>query len=111
MSNIAIEISNLSKSYKLYEKPIDRLKEAFSGNQGKYCTEKKVLNQINLQVESGEVVGIIGTNGAGKSTLLKIVTGVLTPSSGNLKVNGKTAALLELGTGFNPEFTGIKNRI
>ena len=109
MNNIAIEMSNLSKSYKLYEKPIDRLKEAFSGNQGKYCTEKKVLNQINLQIKSGEVVGIIGTNGAGKSTLLKIVTGVLTPSSGNLKVNGKTAALLELGTGFNPEFTGIKN--
>ena len=109
MKKVAVRLENLSKSYKLYEKPSDRLKEAFSGNRKRYCKEKQVLNSVNLEVISGEVVGIVGTNGAGKSTLLKIVTGVLTPSSGVVEVNGKTAALLELGAGFNPEFTGIKN--
>ena len=75
----------------------------------KYSREKCVLDNLSLQIEKGDVVGIVGTNGAGKSTLLKIITGVLTPTSGKLEVNGKVAALLELGTGFNPEFTGIKN--
>ncbi len=109
MDNIAIKIENLYKSYKLYSKPGDRVKEAFTGNKGKYCRETYILNGINLEVKSGEVIGIIGTNGAGKSTLLKIITGVLTPTRGKVNVNGKVSALLELGTGFNPEFTGIKN--
>lgn len=105
----AIEIKELTKIYKLYEKPGDRVKEAFTKNTEKYCKQKCVLNNLNIDIKAGEVVGIVGTNGAGKSTLLKIITGVLTPTSGTVKVNGKTAALLELGTGFNPEFSGIKN--
>lgn len=109
MKKIAINLSNLSKSYKLYEKSGDRVKEVFSLSGKTYSKEKCVLNNINLQIESGDVLGIVGTNGAGKSTLLKIITGVLAPSSGKAEVNGKIAALLELGTGFNPEFTGIKN--
>lgn len=107
MKDIAIKIQNLSKSYKLYNAPFDRVKEAFSSK--KYNTEKKVLNNIDLMIGKGDVVGIVGTNGAGKSTLLKIITGVLTPSTGNIEISGKVSALLELGTGFNPEFTGIKN--
>lgn len=109
MGNKAIVIKNLTKSYKLYNEPIDRVKEAFSLSHKTYSTEKCVLKDINLDIQAGEVVGIVGTNGAGKSTLLKIVTGVLTPTSGTLEINGKIAALLELGTGFNPEFTGMKN--
>lgn len=109
MGNTVIRIKNLSKSYKLYEKPIDRLKEAFSIKKKKYSSEKCVLNDISVDVEKGDVVGIVGTNGAGKSTLLKMVTGILTPSRGTIEVEGKISALLELGTGFNPEFSGIKN--
>lgn len=107
MRNIAINIQNLTKSYKLYNAPFDRVREAFSNK--KYSTEKKVLNNISMEINKGDVVGIVGTNGAGKSTLLKIITGVLTPSAGEIEINGKVSALLELGTGFNPEFTGIKN--
>lgn len=109
MENIAIEIKELSKTYKLYDKPSDRIKEVFSLTKKSYVKEKCVLRDLNLTVNKGDVVGILGTNGAGKSTLLKLITGVLTPTAGNLQVNGKIAALLELGTGFNPEFTGIKN--
>lgn len=105
----AIELENLTKCYKLYNKPFDRVKEAFNIWGKVYNTEKHVLNQLNLKIEKGAVIGIVGNNGAGKSTLLKIITGVLTPTSGKVLVNGKIAALLELGTGFNPEFTGIKN--
>lgn len=107
MKDTAIQIQSLSKSYKLYDAPFDRVKEAFSNK--KYSIEKRVLNDISLNIKKGDVVGIVGTNGAGKSTLLKIITGVLTPSSGEIKIDGKVSALLELGTGFNPEFTGIKN--
>ena len=109
MENIAVSIQNLTKSYKLYNAPFDRVKEAFSFSHKTYSTEKCVLNHVNVDIRKGEVVGIVGTNGAGKSTLLKIVTGVLTPSEGQVKIDGKIAALLELGTGFNPEFTGLKN--
>lgn len=109
MENYTVEIIDLTKKYKLYDAPFDRVKEAFSFSHKSYCTEKCVLNHVNVKVRKGEVVGIVGTNGAGKSTLLKIVTGVLTPSMGKVNIHGKVAALLELGTGFNPEFTGIKN--
>lgn len=109
MTENIIEIRNLVKSYKLYNKPFDRVREAFSVVHRMYSSEKKVLNNITINITSGDVVGIVGTNGAGKSTLLKIITGVLTPSSGEIVIRGKIAALLELGAGFNPEFTGIKN--
>ncbi|WP_252254644.1 ABC transporter ATP-binding protein [Clostridium sp. ZBS12] len=109
MSDIAIEIENLSKLYKLYDKPLDRMKEALSISKKKYSREHYALKNISFEVKRGETLGILGTNGSGKSTLLKIITGVLTPSSGTVQVNGKISALLELGAGFNPEYTGLEN--
>lgn len=109
MEQKAIILRDLTKCYKLYANPFDRVKETFSFSNKKYSTEKCVLNRLSLTIDKGDVIGIVGTNGAGKSTLLKIITGVLTPTSGEVEINGKIAALLELGTGFNPEFTGIKN--
>lgn len=107
--DIIINVENLSKIYKLYGKPIDRLKESINPFGRKYHRDFFALRDVSFDVKRGESIGIIGKNGSGKSTLLKIITGVLTPSSGNVTVNGKVAALLELGTGFNPEFTGIEN--
>lgn len=107
--SIAIAITNISKIYKLYDRPRDRLKEALHPLKKKYHHEFHALNNINFNVKKGETVGILGENGAGKSTLLKIITGVLTPSAGNVVVNGKVASLLELGAGFNPEYTGLEN--
>ena len=104
-----IEVKNLSKVYNLYNKPIDRLKEALDFRKKQYHTKLYALNNISFNVEKGENIGIIGTNGSGKSTLLKILTGVVTATEGKVKVNGKVAALLELGAGFNPEYTGIEN--
>lgn len=109
MNDIAIKVQNLTKIYKLYEKPIDRLKESLSPFKEKYHNDFYALNDINFEIKKGETVGIIGKNGAGKSTLLKIITGVLTPTSGQVEVNGKISSLLELGAGFNPEYTGIEN--
>lgn len=109
MSDITIEIKNLSKVYKLYDKPIDRMKEALSIRKKRYSQEHYALNNLSLEIKKGETIGIIGTNGSGKSTLLKIITGILTPSSGTINVNGKISALLELGAGFNPEYTGLEN--
>lgn len=109
MSNIAINVENVSKVYKLYDKPIDRLKETLSLSKKTYHKDHYALDSISFEVKKGETVGIIGTNGSGKSTLLKMITGVLTPTSGNVTVNGKVSALLELGAGFNPEYTGIEN--
>lgn len=109
MEEIAIDIQNLSKVYKLYEKPIDRLKETLSLTGKNYHKDFYALNNINLQIKKGETVGIIGKNGAGKSTLLKIITGVLSPTTGSVKINGRISSLLELGAGFNPEYTGIEN--
>ena len=109
MNEIVIKIENLSKIYKLYEKPIDRLKESLNITKKSYHKKYYALNDVSFDIEKGETVGIIGVNGSGKSTLLKIITGVLTPSSGKVEVNGKISALLELGAGFNPEYTGIEN--
>lgn len=109
MSDIAIKIENLSKIYRLYDKPIDRMKESLSISKKKYSREHYALKNITFDVKKGDSIGIIGKNGSGKSTLLKIITGVLTQSQGNIEVNGKIAALLELGAGFNPEYTGIEN--
>lgn len=109
MNEIAIDVKNIKKVYKLYDKPSLRMKEALSLTGKKYHKEFHALRDISFQVKKGEMLGIIGKNGAGKSTLLKIITGVLTPSSGTVEINGKVSALLELGAGFNPEYTGIEN--
>lgn len=109
MSDIAIKVENLTKIYKLYDKSIDRMKEALSLSKKKYSIEHYALNGLSFEIKKGETVGILGTNGSGKSTLLKIITGVLTASSGSINVNGKISALLELGAGFNPEYTGMEN--
>lgn len=110
MSNdVVIRVENLSKYYKLYDKPVDRLKESLNPWGKKYHHEFHALSNISFEIKRGETVGIIGKNGSGKSTLLKIITGIITPSAGAVHVSGKIAALLELGAGFNPEFTGIEN--
>ena len=107
--DIVIQVNDLSKIYKLYNKPIDRLKESLGIAKKKNYTEHYALNHVSFQVERGEAVGIIGTNGSGKSTILKIITGVLNQTSGDVKVNGRISALLELGAGFNPEYSGLEN--
>ena len=109
MNNIAIKVEKLSKAYKLYTNPLDRLKEAFHPFRKSYHELFYALKDIFFSVKKGQTLGIIGKNGSGKSTLLKIITGVLTATSGNVLVNGRVTALLELGAGFNPEFTGIEN--
>ncbi len=106
---VMVEIDHLSKVYHLYDKPIDRLKEAVSLTRKCYYREYYALKDLSLVIRRGESVGIIGVNGSGKSTLLKIITGVLNPSEGKVRTNGKIAALLELGAGFNPEYTGLEN--
>ncbi len=108
-NEIAIKVDNLSKIYKLYDKPIDRLKESLNPFWKKYSKNFYALNNISFEIKKGEIIGIIGKNGAGKSTLLKILTNVLTPTSGIVETSGKISALLELGAGFNPEMTGMEN--
>lgn len=105
----AIEVRGVSKFYNLYERPQDRVKELFSLTKKKYHTLYKALDRISFTVKKGETLGIIGRNGAGKSTLLKLITGVITPSEGSIETHGEISALLELGTGFNPEYTGYEN--
>lgn len=109
MADQVIRCENISKVYKLYDNPGNRVKEALGLSKKKLYKEHFALSDICMDVHKGECVGIIGTNGAGKSTLLKIITGVLNPSSGTVEVNGKISALLELGAGFNMEYTGIEN--
>ena len=105
----AIDVRDVTKIYKLYDKPIDRLKESLNPFHKNYHRDFYALNHISFQVKKGETVGIIGTNGSGKSTILKIITGVLTPTTGTAKVDGVISALLELGAGFNMDYTGIEN--
>lgn len=109
MSELAINIEHISKVYQLYQGKTDRLKDAFRIGGKKNCQEYHALSDVSFEVKKGETVGLIGTNGAGKSTLLKIITGVLTPSDGQIEINGKISALLELGAGFNQEYTGLEN--
>lgn len=104
-----IEIKDVTKIYKLYDKPIDRLKESMSLRHRSYHKDFYALRGLSFFVEKGQTVGIIGTNGSGKSTILKIITGVLTPTAGEVSVKGKISALLELGAGFNMDYTGIEN--
>lgn len=116
-NNIAIKVESLSKSYQIYERPQDRLKQSilprlyrfFGKQQKQYFGEFKALDDISFDINVGETVGIIGRNGSGKSTLLQLICGTLNPTTGNIKVQGRIAALLELGSGFNPEFTGREN--
>ncbi|MCI8510783.1 MAG: ABC transporter ATP-binding protein [Lachnospiraceae bacterium] len=109
MSEFAIEVQDVTKIYRLYDKPIDRLKEALSPRHKEYHRDFYALHGLSFQVKKGQTVGIIGTNGSGKSTILKIITGVLTPTTGSVFVDGKISALLELGAGFNMDYTGIEN--
>ncbi len=108
-NHIAIKVTDLEKVYKLYDKPSERLKEALHIGRGKHHTEHRALKGVNMTIRQGECVGIIGTNGSGKSTILKIITGVLSPTAGEVEVNGRISALLELGAGFNMEYNGIEN--
>jgi len=107
--NIAIEVKDLTKIYRLYEKSSDRVREALHLTRRSRHTEHYALRNVNIDIRKGETVGIIGTNGSGKSTILKIITGVLNPSGGEVNVNGRISALLELGAGFNMEYTGLEN--
>ncbi|MEZ9184360.1 ABC transporter ATP-binding protein [Vibrio splendidus] len=109
MSNIAISCKNITKIYPMYNNPKDRFKEALHPFRKLYRKDFYALNDVSFDVYKGETVGIIGQNGAGKSTLLKIITGVLTASSGTTEINGIVSSILELGTGFNMELTGIEN--
>jgi ABC-type polysaccharide/polyol phosphate transport system ATPase subunit len=108
-NNIAIRVQNLTKIYHLYDKPQDRLKEALNPFRKSYHHDFYAMEDVSFEIKKGETVGIIGKNGAGKSTLLKMITGVLTQTSGSIDTNGKIASLLELGTGFNPEMSGVEN--
>ena len=104
-----ISVQHLSKMYKLYDKPSDRLKESLGLSRKKKYREHYALHDVNFNIHEGECVGIIGVNGSGKSTILKIITGVLAPTTGEVKVNGRISALLELGAGFNMEYSGLEN--
>lgn len=116
-SEIAIKVENLSKCYQIYDQPHDRLKQSIyprlqrlGGKQPKqYFREFWALKDVSFEIKKGETVGIIGRNGSGKSTLLQMICGTLNPTSGSIETHGRIAALLELGSGFNPEFTGREN--
>ena len=109
MSEYAIRVKDVSKIYKLYDHPMDRLKESLGLSKRKAYKEHYALDKVDIDVKKGETVGIIGTNGSGKSTILKIITGVLNPTHGEVEIEGRISALLELGAGFNMEYTGIEN--
>lgn len=108
-NEVALNIQSLTKVYRLYDSPIDRLKESLHPLKKQYHSDFFALNNVSLDIKRGETFGIVGRNGSGKSTLLKIICGVLTPTAGSVSINGRISALLELGTGFNPEMTGIEN--
>lgn len=108
-SEIAVSIRGISKVYHIYEKPLDRLKQALYRGRRSFYTEFWALRNVSFDVPKGSTVGIMGRNGSGKSTLLQIIAGILTPTTGEVAVRGRVASLLELGAGFNPEFTGREN--
>jgi lipopolysaccharide transport system ATP-binding protein len=108
MSEVAISLTNVSKSYKRYSRPVDRLKEILLPSRSR-AEVFWALQDVNLEIAQGQTLGIVGQNGSGKSTLLQIIAGTLTPTTGEVRVRGRVSALLELGSGFNPEFTGRQN--
>lgn len=108
-SDIAISVKNLTKTYRIFNHPGDRIKQALTFGRVKFHREFTALKDVSFDIKKGETVGIIGRNGSGKSTLLQLICGILKPTSGSVTVNGRVSALLELGSGFNPEFTGREN--
>ena len=108
-NELSIDVQNVTKVYSLYKRPSDRLIDTFHLMPWKKYPKNLALNDVSFSVKKGETVGIIGTNGSGKSTILKIITGVLTPTKGKALVEGRISALLELGAGFNAEYTGVEN--
>jgi lipopolysaccharide transport system ATP-binding protein len=108
-SDVAISVKSLTKTYRIFGHPGDRIKQALTFGRGHFYTEFTALKDVSFEIKRGESLGIIGCNGSGKSTLLQLVCGILKPTSGEVKVNGRISALLELGSGFNPEFTGREN--
>lgn len=109
MEDYAIRIRDVSKVYKLYNRPSDRLVDTFGLPGKKAFKEHRALDHVSFDIKKGESIGIIGTNGSGKSTILKIITGVLNQTEGDVEINGRISALLELGAGFNMEYTGMEN--
>src|SRR3990172_2827745 len=105
----AVHIRDVSKSYPIYDRPADRLKELLTGNRRSYHRDFWALRDVSLEIPKGTTFGIVGENGSGKSTLLQLIAGILRPSKGTIEMEGRVSALLELGSGFNPEFTGRGN--
>lgn len=108
-SDVAISVKNLTKTYRIFGHPGDRIKQALSFGRMRYHREFTALQDVSFEIKKGESVGLIGRNGSGKSTLLQLICGILKPTSGSIEANGRISALLELGAGFNPEFTGREN--
>ena len=106
---VVVSVNDVSKKFRLYASRRDRIKEALSPFRWKLHEDFTALNRVNIEVRQGEILGIVGKNGSGKTTLLKIIAGILTPSSGDVEVRGRPIVLFDVGTGFNPQYTGLEN--